>query len=183
MKLPEKEIIDDTFAFVRDTIQQLIQIENDLLRKYQEDVHYKDVHVQQLRRNTNSKSGYFSPYESKNTDDLETAKQELAGLKEKIELSNDNIDSYQDKLDTINAIELYCDESFYKNQVITILEDELMEDESDSIENENMVVEKEKSIDDDTMTTRLKNILSYIEMDTKRAKMELKKVIDGLNKG
>lgn len=178
MKLPEKDIIDDTFAFVRDTIHQLIQIENDLLHKYQEDVHYKDIHVQQLRRNTNSKSGYFSPYESKNTDDLETAKQELADLKEKIVLSKNSIDSFQSKLDTINAIELYCDESFYKNEVITILEDEDFEEEEDS-EN-NVVVEKEKSIDDESMAIRLKNILSYMEVDTKRAKMELKKVIDGL---
>ena len=178
MKLPEKDIIDDTFAFVRDTIHQLIQIENDLLHKYQEDVHYKDIHVQQLRRNTNSKSGYFSPYESKNTDDLETAKQELADLKEKIVLSKNSIDSFQSKLDTINAIELYCDESFYKNEVITILEDEDFEEEEDS-EN-NVVVEKEKSIDDESMAIRLKNILSYMEVDTKRAKMELKKVIDSL---
>ena len=178
MKLPEKDIIDDTFAFVRDTIHQLIQIENDLLHKYQEDVHYKDIHVQQLRRNTNSKSGYFSPYESKNTDDLETAKQELADLKEKIVLSKNSIDSFQSKLDTINAIELYCDESFYKNEVITILEDEDFEEEEDS--KNNVVVEKEKSIDDESMAIRLKNILSYMEVDTKRAKMELKKVIDGL---
>lgn len=178
MKLPEKDIIDDTFAFVRDSIHQLIQIENDLLHKYQEDVHYKDIHVQQLRRNTNSKSGYFSPYESKNTDDLETTKLELADLKKKIVLSKNNIDSFQSKLETINAIELYCDESFYKNEVITILEDEVHEEEEDS--EENVVVEKEKSIDDESMAIRLKNILSYMEMDTKRAKMELKKVIDGL---
>ncbi len=178
MNLPEKEIIDDTFAFVRDTIHQLIQIENDLLRKYQEDIHYKDIHVQQLRRNTNSKSGYFSPYESKNTDDLESAKQELTCLKKKVVLSKENINSFQSKLDTINAIELYCDESFYKNDVITILEDEVAEEEQDS--EDNLFDENEKSSEIDSMANRLKNILSYMEMDTKRAKMELKKVIDGL---
>lgn len=177
MKLPEKDIIDDTFTFVRDTIHQLIQIENDLLHKYQEDVHYKDIRVQQLRRNTNSKSGYFSPYESKNTDDLETAKQELAGLKEKIILSKNNIVSFQSKLDTIDAIELYCEESFHKNEV-TVPEDEIPEEEEKS--EDKVVVEKEKSLDDESMAIRLKNILSYMEMDTKRAKMELKKVIDGL---
>lgn len=176
MKLPEKKIIDDTFFFVRDTIHQLIQIENDLLRKYQEDIHYKDIRVQQLRKNTNSKSGYFSPYESKNTDDLETAKQELANLKEKITLSKNNIDSFQSKLDTINAIELYCDESFYKNEIITILEDEIEEDK-DMTDDENG--DDKKSIDA-SMINRLKNILSYMEMDSKRAKMELKKVIDDL---
>lgn len=177
MLLPNKIEVDDTFAFIRAELYRVIDIENSLLNKYEEEIHQLEIRIAQIERNSRNKSDYFSPYESKKTDDKVELKNELNDLKDKMVLSQNNILIYQNRMDTINGIELYCDESFYDLE-------KQNENEEQEVNEKSVIEEQEENTDFDakSIISSLKRVLSYIDVDKDRAKKNIKKVLKKLEK-